>query len=210
MYIRNMKKLSILFFSLVAFALFMQSCDDYKSYAEQLKEERNLIKRFISQHEIETISLDQFEAQDSLTIGNQYVEFNNDGVYLQVVHEAEGPDARFAETNDVILVRCLEVYLATNDTVVNSLNVSSAMDEFRYTKSSTQILGQFIGGGMMQYAYGTSVPAGWLIPLNYIKLSTTNGADRTKVKLIVSAKSGQADAIQNIYPCYYELTYQLY
>lgn len=205
-----MKKLSILFFSLVAFALFMQSCDDYKSYAEQLKEERNLIKRFISQHEIETISLDQFEAQDSLTIGNQYVEFNNDGVYLQVVHEAEGPDARFAETNDVILVRCLEVYLATNDTVVNSLNVSSAMDEFRYTKSSTQILGQFIGGGMMQYAYGTSVPAGWLIPLNYIKLSTTNGADRTKVKLIVSAKSGQADAIQNIYPCYYELTYQLY
>lgn len=205
-----MKKLSILFFSLVAFALFMQSCDDYKSYAEQLKEERNLIKRFISQHEIETISLDQFEAQDSLTIGNQYVEFNNDGVYLQVVHEAEGPDARFAETNDVILVRCLEVYLATNDTVVNSLNVSSAMDEFRYTKSSTQILGQFIGGGMMQYAYGTSVPVGWLIPLNYIKLSTTNGADRTKVKLIVSAKSGQADAIQNIYPCYYELTYQLY
>ena len=205
-----MKKLSILFFSLVAFALFMQSCDDYKSYAEQLKEERNLIKRFISQHEIETISLDQFEAQDSLTIGNQYVEFNNDGVYLQVVHEAEGPDARVAETTDVILVRCLEVYLATNDTVVNSLNVSSAMEEFRYTKSSTQILGQFIGGGMMQYAYGTSVPAGWLIPLNYIKLSTTNGADRTKVKLIVSAKSGQADAIQNIYPCYYELTYQLY
>ena len=205
-----MKKLSILFFSLVAFALLMQSCDDYKSYAEQLKEERNLIKRFISQNDIETIPLDQFEAQDSLTIGNQYVEFNNDGVYLQVVHEAEGPDARFAETNDVILVRCLEVYLATNDTVVNSLNVSSAMDEFRYTKSSTQILGQFIGGGMMQYAYGTSVPAGWLIPLNYIKLSTSNGVDRTKVKLIVSAKSGQADAIQNIYPCYYELTYQLY
>lgn len=208
-----MKKLSILFFSLVAFALFMQSCDDYKSYAEQLKEERNLIKRFISQHEIETISLDQFEAQDSLTIGNQYVEFNNDGVYLQVVHEAEGPDARFAETNDVILVRCLEVYLATNDTVVNSLNVSSAMDEFRYTKSSTQVLGQFIkekNPGMMQYAYGSAVPAGWLIPLSYLKLSTSNGADRTKVKLIVSAKSGQADAIQNIYPCYYELTYQLY
>lgn len=205
-----MKKLSILFFSLVAFALFMQSCDDYKSYAEQLKEERNLIKRFISQHEIETISLDQFEAQDSLTIGNQYVEFNNDGVYLQVVHEAEGPDARFAETNDVILVRCLEVYLASNDTMANTMNRPNEIDEFRYTKTSSQILGQFVEEkGLMLRAYGTSVPAGWLIPLNYIKLSTSNGADRTKVKLIVSAKSGQAEAIQNIYPCYYELTYQL-
>ena len=47
-------------------------------------------------------------------------------------------------------------------------------DEFRYTKTTNTILGQFIGNGVMQAVYGSSVPAGWLMPLNYLRLSSSS------------------------------------
>lgn len=203
-----MKKLNILFFSLLVVALFLQSCDDNKSYAELLKEERNLIKRFMSEHDVKVISLKQFQEQDSMTYENQYLDFSGEGVYMHIDHEASGDDARFAETNDLILVRFLQINLSSNDTISSHENIGYLPDEFRYTKSGTTILGKFVGGGLMQYLYGQSVPAGWLMPLNYLKLSDSNGSNRTKIRLLVSAKNGQSDAINNIYPCYYELTYQ--
>lgn len=204
-----MKKLSILFFSLLAVGLFMQSCDDGKTYSEQVEEERELIKHFISEHDINVISMKQFESQDSMTYENQYVEFSGEGVYMHVDHQATGADARFAETNDLILVRFLEYNLSTkSDTISSYENIGYLPDEFRYTKSGTTILGQFVGNGLMQRVYGTSVPAGWLMPLNYLKLSDSNGSNRTKIKLIVSHKNGTGTATQDVYPCYYELTYQ--
>lgn len=208
-----MKKLSIFLLSLVCCLGLMQSCDDNKTYAERLKEERETIKRFISKNEITVISLNKFEMQDSTTVldENQYVDMG-DGVYMQVVHEATGANARFAETNNLILVRCREVNLATEDTLVNTLDSGSSLDEFRYTKNASQILGQFVSkyiyNGTMQGIYGTSVPAGWLVPLTYLRLSDNNGSNRTRVKLIVSSKRGQAAAIEAMQPYFYELVYQ--
>lgn len=208
-----MKKLSIFLLSLLCCIGLMQSCDDNKTYAERLKEERETIKRFISKNEITVISMNKFEMQDSTTIldENQYVDMG-EGVYMQVVHEATGANARFAETNDLILVRCMEVNMATEDTLVNTLEGGGKPDEFRYTKSASQILGQFVSpylySGTMQYKYGTSVPAGWLVPLTYLRLSNTSDSNRTRVKLIVSSKRGQAVAIDTMQPYFYELVYQ--
>ena len=203
-----MKKLSTLFFLVLSAVLFFPACDDDKTYAELLEEERDMIKDFMNRQGITTISMSQFEGQDSTTLENEYVEFGGEGVYMHVDHAASGADARFAETNDVILVRFMEVNLATDDTLSTFVNSSYVPDEFRYTKSTNTILGQFIGGGVMQAVYGSSVPAGWLMPLNYLRLSNSSGSDRTRIKLIVSAKNGQSDAINSIYPCYYELTFQ--
>lgn len=208
-----MKKLIILFLSLLSVAWLMQSCNDHKTYAERLKEEKETIKRFISKNDISVISMDKFEMQDSTTLldQNQYVDMG-DGVYMQVLHEATGDDARFAKTNDLILVRCREVNLATEDTIVNTLDIGSMPDEFRYTKTASQVLGQFVSEyeykGTMQGVYGTSVPAGWLMPLTYLKLSDNNGSNRTRVNLIVSSQRGQAAAIDAMQPYFYELVYQ--
>lgn len=192
----------------VSMAVVMQSCDKNKSYAELLKEERNIIKKFMKEQNIEKIDMAQFEAQDSATYGNQYVEFSGEGVYMHVVHEASGKNARYAKSNDLVLVRFLQIDLADRDTISSFENVGYTPDEFRYTRTSTSILGQFVGEGLMQSIYGQSVPAGWLMPLTYLKLSDNSGSDRTKIKLIVSAKNGHSEALQEVYPCYYELTFQ--
>mgnify|MGYP000349755906 CR=1 FL=1 len=55
----------------------------------------------------------------------------------------------------------------------------------------------FTQGYMLIY-HGSSVPAGWLVALNYIR----NGAH---VKLIVPSKMGQSDAMRDVHPYYYDL-----
>lgn len=201
------KKIGIGLLALLV-AVGTQSCKDTKTYAEQLKEERDIIKQFIREQNIEVISMEQFQAQDSTTTENQYVEFTGEGVYMNVLHQAEGEGARLAKSNDLVLVRFTEVKLSTRDTISAFGSTGFPPDEFRYTRGTSTVLGQFVGNGMMQYAYGQSVPAGWLMPLTYLRLANTSGTDRTHIRLIVSAKNGQSDAIQNVYPCFYELKMQ--
>ena len=59
------------------------------------------------------------------------------------------------------------------------------------------VAGIFIKGSM-RLAYGTSVPAGWLVALKYVR-------DRAHVKLIVPSKMGQQQAMERVYPCYYDI-----
>ena len=46
--------------------------------------------------------------------------------------------------------------------------------------------------------HGSSVPAGWLVALNYIR-------DGAHVKLIVPSKMGHQNAMQQVYPYYYDI-----
>lgn len=203
-----MKKLSILFFSLLALALFMQSCDDNKTYAEMLKEEKKLIQRFIEERGINVITAEQFADQDSTTdiSKNQFVLFKDNGVYMQIVNKGKG---RVAEDNDVILTRFKEINLSSGDSI-STLDYSSMTDEFRFRKNAYQVTATFTNVGGLYQTYGSpSVPAGWLIPLEYVKIPSNAGSDRPVVRVIAPAKMGQSDAIKFTYPCYYELTYQL-
>ena len=70
---------------------------------------------------------------------------------------------------------------------------------------------QINGGGAMYAAYGsTSVPSGWLIPFPYIRIGRQNSPDEgiAKVRLIVPHSEGQTSASSNVYPCFYEITFQ--
>ena len=65
--------------------------------------------------------------------------------------------------------------------------------------------------GVMYTAYGSaSVPAGWLVPLSYIKVGRPQSAtdQNAKVRLIVPHSQGHATASSNVAPYYYEITYQ--
>ena len=63
----------------------------------------------------------------------------------------------------------------------------------------------------MYNVYGTqSVPSGWLIPFRYLTPGRTTDSEKiARVKLIVPHSQGTSSATQSVYPCFYELTYNM-
>ena len=185
-----MKKLTLFFFALLAVCLAFQACDNSKTYAEMLEEEKDAIKAFIKDSSIVVISQSEFYAQDSTTdvSRNEYVQLAS-GVYMQIVDTVK--------PNDLVLVRYEEYGLIEKAVTSSNLNNPTVVDEFRYTVTSSSIAGLFTQGYMLAY-YGSSVPAGWLVALNYVR-------DGAHVKLIVPSKMGQQTAMQQVYPYYYDI-----
>jgi hypothetical protein len=169
-----------------------------------LEEEKDAIAQFIEANNIHVISQSEFYANDSTTDAspeaNEYVQLAS-GVYMQIVSDSTSTDT--IKANDVILVRFMEYGLIEKDTTLSNLNSPETVDAFRYTVSSSSIAGLFTEGYMLQY-YGSAVPAGWLVPLNYIH-------DKAHVRLIVPSKMGHQTAIQYVYPYFYDIRkYQIY
>ena len=196
-----MKKRTLFFFALLAVCLAFQACDNSKTYAEMLEEEKDAIKAFIKDSSIVVISQSEFYAQDSTTdvSRNEYVQLAS-GVYMQIVDKGSTNPADTVKPNDLILVRFEEQGLIAVGGVksyITNMNSPTVVDEFRYSVTSSSIAGLFTQGYMLIY-HGSSVPAGWLVALNYIR----NGAH---VKLIVPSKMGQSDAMRDVHPYYYDL-----
>ena len=203
-----MKKVSLSFLLLLALGLVFQSCKKSKTYAEMLKEEREAIQNFIEDQKIKVITAAQFYAQDSTTnvAENEYVLFKDNGVYMQIVNKGGGEKIPEGVRVD-ILSRFVEVKISTRDTLLmNPVYGYEDPEEWSCTKRGTSLSGTFTQGYMT--TYGNSVPTGWLIPLSYVNLGR-NTANLAKVKLIVPSKQGQHDAAYYVYPCFYELSYQL-
>jgi hypothetical protein len=66
------------------------------------------------------------------------------------------------------------------------------------------------GGAMYRYYNTTSVPAGWLIPFSYIRIGRQINEDDkiALVRLIVPHSQGHSQANQNVYPCFYQISFQ--
>lgn len=212
-----MKKLIVLFFSMLVIGSIFQACDDSKTYAEMLEDEKNAVNKYIRDNHIKVISLEEFERNDSTTNleNNEYVAFSN-GVYMQIVrkdsvyYEGEAP-AKFVNNNN-ILTRFVEVDLIERDTIIfnvflpgtaweNRVEFYGYPDEFRYTVSeysSTTVYGVFLSGVMRTYRGVTDVPAGWLASLPYVR-------DGAHVKLIVPSKMGHQSAQQEVIPYFYDI-----
>lgn len=56
-----MKKLVFLFLSLLTAGSLFQACDNSKTYAEMLEDEKNAVNKFIKDNDIRVISLEEFE-----------------------------------------------------------------------------------------------------------------------------------------------------
>ena len=199
---------------ILGLGLFSQSCNNSKTYAELKEEEREAIQRFIELNEIKVIDQDQFESQDSMTnvAANEYVLFDETGVYMQVVEKGNGElleDGRYE-----ILVRYMEKQIAldgTTDTLSFNSNGNwfPHPDEFIVTKQDNSYSASFGANGAMYEAHGSAyVPAGWLLPLNYLKVGREISG-RSKIKLILPHSQGTSTASGQVFPCFYEITYQL-
>lgn len=204
-------------FILFAFATIftLMSCDDTESYADQKKKERAAINSYITNNKIKVISENEFFAQDTTTdvSKNEYVLFDNTGVYMQIIREGCGEKLKDGETATV-LCRFSEWNLLTDSLQLTNdiLGLAAQVDKMSVKNTSGTFKASFIEGSSVMYSvYGTaSVPSGWLVPLTYIKLGRPSNPDEeiAKVKLIVPHTQGQQYATSGVYPCLYEITYQ--
>lgn len=200
-----MKKLTLFFLSLLVCGLAFQACDNTKTYAEMLEEEKEAIKAFIKDNNIKVISQTEFYRNDSITdtLKNEYVQLAS-GVYMQIRDKGSKNPADTVKANDRILVRFMEYGLIQGDTTMSNLGFAEVVDEFNYRVTSSSIAGQFTQGLMLSYYQTTAVPAGWLVPLAYVR-------DMAHVRLIVPSKMGHNTAMQSVYPYYYDIRkYQIY
>ena len=166
----------------------------------------------------------QFKAQGETTnlADNEYVRLDRSGVYMQIVRKGCGSQleenkmvnllCRFSEYNikaDSLLILNNRQYMLYDYTLGQAIDVSQYVDKMSVTRSGTTFTASFVTGMMMRYHSSSSVPAGWLVPLNYINIGRPESPDDeiAKVRLIVPHSQGTADASSSVYPCYYEITY---
>ncbi len=208
---------------LAIMALCSTSCSKTETYADLKEKERDAIARFIYAQGIQVISEAQFIAQGNVTdlTANQFVYFERNGCYMQIVRKGCGSMlennktvnllCRFMEKNimtDSVLVRNDRVNYMYNSTY-GTYDTSTYLDKMTVMRTGSQFTASFVQGMMYQYHGSASVPAGWLVPLNYINVGRpeNDGDEVSKVRLIVPHSQGTADATSSVYPCYYEITY---
>lgn len=209
------------------------SCNNDRTYADQKERERKAIVSFVDRDinivsrdgdtlckvgKIKTITLEQFEKQDSMTdvSKNEYVLFGNNGVYMQIVRKGSGEKLAEGQSRRLI-VRFIE-YNILGDSLQagNNNSAYSLVPEYiNVTNSYGVMTGSFdvsvpTGSLMFQLYNSTSVPNGWLVPLSYVNIGRAKDdvSNIAKVRLIVPHSQGQAHATSYVYPCFYELSFQ--
>ncbi len=204
--------------TLIAMALvvaFVASCSDTESYADKRKKEDAAIEAYIANNNVQVISESTFEAQNYTTDldRNEFVLFNSNGIYLQIVREGCGEKIKNDETVD-ILCRFSEYNLLGDSLQLSNDNLyySSIPEKMTVYNNSGTFTGSFDTDNSLMYAAysSSSVPAGWLYPLTYLKIGRPVDIDDeiAKILVIVPSAQGQYYASVNVYPCLYVLTFE--
>ena len=209
------------------------SCKNGETYAEQKNKEYKAIQSFLDRDivvrdedgtvvcnvgKITPISEEDFINQDCTTDleKNEYVLFGNTGVYMQIVRKGTGEKLEQGKTARVIC-RFIEFnILGDSIQLRNDINFWHPSPDIikvsnNYGSFSADFDTEINGGGAMYNHYGsTSVPSGWLVPFPYIRIGRQDSAEEgiAKVRLIVPHTEGQVSATSNVYPCFYEITFQ--
>ena len=203
----------------------LTSCNDYETYADLKEKEQNAISNFIAREGIHVIDESTFKAQGETTdtADNQFVRMSRTGVYMQIVRKGCGQQLGTNESAS-LLCRFMEKNLLTDSVLIRNdqkgsiyysslgqyIDPSQYVDKMYVTRNGTTITAMFESGKMQNYHSSTSVPGGWLVPLNYINVGRPEkvGYEIDNVRLIVPHSQGTADASSSVYPCYYEISYE--
>ena len=195
------------------------SCDNGETYADMKEREKNAINRFIKDHDIKVITQEQFLAQDSTTNleENEFVLFNEDGIYMQIEARGEGKSmvemakeqSKDSTISKTILCRFFEYDIEGGDTITTNQYSSSIVDKMlvKYIHRSRRYQASFTEGKMVEKYRSSVVPQGWIKPFDYIRL-TRNAGKIAKIRIIVPHSSGTSNASGYVLPMYYEISYQ--
>lgn len=206
-----MKKLLYIILGVAALSSVVTSCkEDDITYAEQKERETKQVRAWLANHDIDVITLSEF-LKDTITDNpetgpdstrNEYVLFEDNGVYMQIVRRGEG---RLIESGEqwYMNARYVEVYVGTDDTLTMNLYQQNP-DVFYVSREGGGYSASFTSG-IMAMAYGTSVPNAWIMTMPYIKPMLLNGKSSAKVRIIAPHNQGTQSAAQKVYPAFYEI-----
>ncbi|MBR1388226.1 MAG: DUF4827 domain-containing protein [Prevotella sp.] len=204
-----MKKFLLIIIAAVAV---LASCNDYETYGDLKEKERNAISKFIADSSITIISEDQFVQQGYKTdlSRNEFVKLDKSGVYMQIVREGCGDKMKDGESAN-LCCRFTE-YNMKGDSIDlrNNTDVYSDYVDVMYVTRNSGTFTAYFTTGIMSAVYGSSVPAGWLVPLNYVKVGRPKSMSEeiSKVRLIVPHSQGHSTAMSNVTPYYYVITFE--
>lgn len=210
-----MKKLTYLFLFVVSMMLF-SACRDQQTYADQKNREHAAINKFLADSAVNVISEEQFEAQNYTTdvSKNQFVLFQSNGLYLQIVRKGTGKAIKDGE-HVRILCRFTERNLLTDSVQLSNVIYplySRFVETMDISNKSGTMTGSFDKKSSLMYTfYGTTtVLTGWLAPLRFLNIGRWDSADSeiAKVRIIVPHDIGQSNAVSAVYPCLYDITYE--
>ncbi len=210
-----MKKALFLLSSLVLAVAFLSSCNNSESYADKKKKENAAINAYIADNNVKVISEETFAQQGYTTDldQNEFVLFDSNGIYLQIVRQGCGEKIKNGETVD-ILCRFTEYNLLGDSVQLSNDNLyySSIPEKFSVVNNSGTFTGSFDTESSLIYAAytSTSVPSGWLYPLTYVNIGRpVNDDDEVAmINVIVPSAQGHYYASVSVYPCLYNLTYE--
>ena len=210
-----MNKIIYTIATIISLVTIFASCSKQETYAEQREREFNKIDEFISKNKIEVIDENTFKSQDYTTKENQYVKFNNTGVYMNIIDKGPSEGKILSKNGDYaeVLVRYQEYNI--NGDSIKTTNRTSAFatlcDKFTVSNYSGTYIASFVYGRMYNYYGSKNVPNGWLAPMKYIRLGRLidEGDNYATVRLIVPHDQGTSAAVSGVYACYYYMTYEL-
>lgn len=223
-------------FAMIAFAavLSFAACNDSETYKDMRDRELDSISSFLRKENIKVISEDEFTRRwndnqrltDTAKNNNEWVLFNSNGIYMQVIDQGCGDYIKKGETADV-LVRFDEYNLSyaaemSNKCLTLSNNVpaySYYVDKMSVTNTSGTFTGSFVNpkASLMALTYNSSytgisstVPSGWLIPFSWVKIGRPKTDDDriAHIRLLVPHSYGTTSASGSVQACVYDMTLQ--
>ena len=223
-------------FAMIAFAavLSFAACNDSETYKDKRDRELDSISSFLRKENIKVISEDEFTRRwndnqrltDTAKNNNEWVLFNSNGIYMQVIDQGCGDYIKKGETADV-LVRFDEYNLSyaaemSNKCLTLSNNVpaySYYVDKMSVTNTSGTFTGSFVNpkASLMALTYNSSytgisstIPSGWLIPFSWVKIGRPKTDDDriAHVRLLVPHSYGTTSASGSVQACVYDMTLQ--
>lgn len=221
---------------MIAFAAVFSfaACNDSETYKDMRDRELDSISSFLRKENIKVISEDEFTRRwnnnqrltDTAKNNNEWVLFNSNGIYMQVIDQGCGDYIRKGETADV-LVRFDEYNLSyaaeMSDkclTLSNKVPINSFyIDKMSVKNTSGTFTGSFVDpkASLMALTYNSSytglsstVPSGWLIPFSWVKIGRPKTDDDriAHVRLLVPHSYGTTSASGSVQACVYDMTLQ--
>ena len=204
-----MKKLLYVF---IIMAAILASCNDYETYGDKKEKERNAISKFIADSSITVISEDQFNQQGKTTnlSRNEFVKLDKSGVYMQIVRGGCGDILSDGETTNIVCRFRERDIINDSLQAYNDVSAYSGVPDIMHVSRTGGTYTASFTSGIMYSVYGASVPAGWLVPLPYIKVGRPQSMEDecSKVRLIVPHSQGHSAATSYVKPYYYVITFE--
>ena len=186
-------------FAMIAFAavLSFAACNDSETYKDMRDRELDSISSFLRKENIKVISEDEFNRRwknnekltDTAKNNNEWVLFNSNGIYMQVIDQGCGDYIKKGTSVDV-LVRFDEY----------NLSYAAEMSDKCLTLSNK----------VPPPAYYVDRISGWLIPFTWIKIGRPKTDDEriAHVRLLVPHSYGTTSASGSVQACVYDMTLQ--